>query len=182
MKALSIRQPWTWAILCAGKRIENRQRADGRMPAMCGYLGPLLIHASKGCTDPEFASAAIWMHKQHLATPIEWRLDRQHPDTPKIQALKTLPRGGIVGVCNVVGYVGPSGEIYRGDGTRGPLPDVDMRWHVSGSYGLVLADVRPLPFMSYKGALGFFDVPGATPEMVVEIAQRERRISGSLRT
>lgn len=157
MKALSIRQPWAWAILHAGKRIENRSRADGRAPDLCRYIGPLLIHASKGCGVEEFAVAATWMHEQHLATPIEWRLDRQHVDTPKIQALSTLHRGGVVGVCKVVGWVGPNGDIYRGNGTRDR--DEDLRWHVAGSFGLVLADVRPLPFVPFKGALGFFDVP-----------------------
>lgn len=159
MKALSIRQPWAWAILHAGKRIENRSRADGRAPDLCRYIGPLLIHASKGCGLAEYADAAIWMHQQHLATPIGWRLDKQHSDTPKLQALSTLPRGGIVGACTVVGYVGPSGDVYRANGVRDPHPGEDMRWHVKGSYGLVLADVSPLPFIPYKGALGFFDVP-----------------------
>lgn len=179
MKALSIRQPWAWAILHAGKRIENRSRADGRAPDLCRYIGPLLIHASKGCGIEEYADAAMWMHEQHLATPIEWRLDRQHADTPKLQVLSTLHRGGVVGRCNVVGYVGPTGEIYRGDGTRGPLPGVDMRWHVAGSYGLVLADVRPLPFVPFKGALGFFEVPDSlVPEAFRGVDSAARRGKG----
>ena len=40
MKALSIRQPWAWAIIHAGKDVENR-------PWGTRYRGPLLIHASK---------------------------------------------------------------------------------------------------------------------------------------
>jgi len=40
MKALSIRQPWAWAIIHAGKDIENRTWKTN-------YRGPLLIHASK---------------------------------------------------------------------------------------------------------------------------------------
>jgi hypothetical protein len=31
MMALSVRQPWAWAILNAGKRVWNRARKDGRM-------------------------------------------------------------------------------------------------------------------------------------------------------
>jgi hypothetical protein len=38
MKALSVRNPWGWAILHAGKSIENRS-----WPTK--YRGPLLIHA-----------------------------------------------------------------------------------------------------------------------------------------
>lgn len=38
MKALSIRQPWAWAIIAGHKRIENRSWQTA-------YRGPLLIHA-----------------------------------------------------------------------------------------------------------------------------------------
>lgn len=41
MKALSIQQPWVWAILHAGKRVENRTWGHA-------YRGPLALHASKG--------------------------------------------------------------------------------------------------------------------------------------
>jgi hypothetical protein len=40
MKAISIRQPWAWAILYAGKDVENRSWAHD-------YRGPVFIHASK---------------------------------------------------------------------------------------------------------------------------------------
>jgi hypothetical protein len=38
VKALSIKQPWAWAILYAGKEIENRSWRTQ-------YRGPLVIHA-----------------------------------------------------------------------------------------------------------------------------------------
>ena len=40
MRALSVRQPWAWAIACAGKTAENRTRSTR-------YRGLLAIHASK---------------------------------------------------------------------------------------------------------------------------------------
>ena len=40
MKCLSIRQPWSWAILHAGKDIENRSWRTG-------FRGRVLIHAGK---------------------------------------------------------------------------------------------------------------------------------------
>ncbi len=43
MKALSVRQPWAWAIL-NGKPVENRDWYSG-------YRGPLLIHAAKTFDD-----------------------------------------------------------------------------------------------------------------------------------
>jgi len=39
MKAISLQQPWAWAILHAGKDVENR-RWNTR------YRGPIAIHAS----------------------------------------------------------------------------------------------------------------------------------------
>ncbi len=47
MKALSIRQPWAWLIVHAGKDIENRSRRSH-------YTGPLLIHASATMTKAEY--------------------------------------------------------------------------------------------------------------------------------
>lgn len=40
MKALSIQQPWAWAILYAGKNVENRTWAHN-------YRGQILIHTGK---------------------------------------------------------------------------------------------------------------------------------------
>ena len=39
MKAVSVHQPWAWAILHAGKNVENRTWATR-------HCGPLLIHAA----------------------------------------------------------------------------------------------------------------------------------------
>jgi hypothetical protein len=47
MKALSIRQPWAWLILNAGKDIENRDWPTH-------FRGRFLIHASKGMTHDEY--------------------------------------------------------------------------------------------------------------------------------
>jgi hypothetical protein len=40
MKALSIRQPWAWAIVAGYKPVENRSRRTT-------FRGPLLVHAGK---------------------------------------------------------------------------------------------------------------------------------------
>lgn len=37
--------------------------------------------------------------------------------------------------------------------------DVPSRWYNDGSWGFVLTGMRPLPFMPYRGQLGWFDVP-----------------------
>jgi hypothetical protein len=55
--------------------------------------------------------------------------------------------GGVVGVATLAGWVHES-----------PSP-----WF-TGPYGLLLKDARPLPFVPWRGQLGFFDIP-TTPEL-----------------
>jgi hypothetical protein len=127
MKAISIRQPWAWAIIHAGKPVENRTW-------WTDYRGPVLIHAAKGCTRDEYEDC--------LATVQDISLTHPFPSGLEMPALKDLPRGGIVGRARIVDCVTSS----------------DSPWF-TGPYGLVLADVEPLPFRPYKGALGLFEVP-----------------------
>ena len=56
--ALSVRQPWAWAIIHAGKGIENRSEGAARYMT---YRGPLCIHAALGMTQDEYHDAAAFM-------------------------------------------------------------------------------------------------------------------------
>lgn len=78
MKAISIRQPWAWLILNAGKDIENRD-----WPTK--FRGRILIHASKGMTRDEYEEG------QGLGAEL-----------PPFEALE---RGGIVGSVEIVGCI-----------------------------------------------------------------------------
>lgn len=132
MRALSYRQPWAWAMLHAGKNIENRhwrRKLEGRV----------LIHAAKGCTSREYTIALAFMH----AAGVD--LSR----VPQLRGLGAggLDRGGIVGVLTFTGEVLP------------PNDDRPERWHMPEQYGYFVRDAKPLPFLPWKGALGVFDVP-----------------------
>jgi hypothetical protein len=81
--ALSIRQPWAWAVIAAGKDIENRD-----WPTR--FRGPVAIHASAGMTRAEWSEAAYFISRLTGAS------------TP---AAPSLHRGGIIGVAEVVGCV-----------------------------------------------------------------------------
>lgn len=132
MKALSIRQPWAWMILHAGKDIENRC-----WPTR--FRGRILIHAAKGCTKDEYEDA-LWFAGDYEAR----RVAATHlPGSPMVSVpeLKDLPRGGIVGEVEIVDCVRES----------------DSGWFV-GPVGFVMANARPRPFHPCKGALGFFNV------------------------
>jgi hypothetical protein len=81
--ALSIRQPWAWAILHAGKDIENRSwRTD--------YRGPFCIHASAGMTKREYLEFEGVYGLDHRWT---------------IPEPGDLSRGGIVGTAQIVDCV-----------------------------------------------------------------------------
>lgn len=56
---------------------------------------------------------------------------------------EALERGGLVGWTQVVGCV-----------SQHPSP-----WKQDGSFGFVLRESRPIPFVPWKGRLGFFNVP-----------------------
>lgn len=79
--AISIRQPWAWAIIHAGKDIENRD-----WPTR--FRGPVCIHAAKGMTRAEYEDASHFI-RGFCSVPSPERLER----------------GGIVGTAEIVGCV-----------------------------------------------------------------------------
>lgn len=85
MKALSIRQPWAWLIINAGKDYENRDWQTS-------FRGRVLIHASKGLTRREYDSACEYVH-----TVV-------HPGIT-IPPFEKLERGGIVGSVEITDCV-----------------------------------------------------------------------------
>jgi hypothetical protein len=75
-KALSVRQPWAWAIIEGGKDVENRAW-------LTNYTGPLLIHAS-----------------------LQDDLDGWHfLDEMGFQLPVDPPTGGIIGIVDLVNCV-----------------------------------------------------------------------------
>lgn len=102
-RALSIRQPWAWAILHAGKDIENRSWQTH-------YRGRFLIHASK-----------------RIETSDHLDLYLSH-DAPE-----HLPTGGIVGMAELVSvctsshsswFTGPFGFVLS---NVQPLPFLPLK-------------------------------------------------------
>lgn len=107
--ALSVRQPWAWAIIHAGKDIENRswQAVNHGLR----QRGRIAIHAAKGLTQFGYIEAAdtIFEISGLLAPPA-----------------RDLARGGIIGSVEVVDVVTHSGSPWffgpRGLVLRRPLP------------------------------------------------------------
>ena len=128
-KAISIRQPWAWAIVYAGKDIENRDWTTK-------FRGPVCIHAAKGMTRDEYEGANETIQKAVGRVDQAW-LNRWLGVTA---APSMLDRGGIIGVAEIVDCVVAS----------------ESPWFF-GRYGFVLRNVRPVELIRVKGALGFFD-------------------------
>ncbi len=122
IRALSIRQPWAWAILHAGKRIENRGW-------QCFYRGPLLIHAAKGCTRDEYEDASAFIAAvSGLQVP----------------PLEQLDRGGIVGKARVTGCVSASDSAWFCGRYGILLDDVRARpfMPIRGQLGLFVVEIE----------------------------------------
>ena len=100
MKAISIRQPWAWLIVHAGKDIENRTW-------LTRYRGPVLIHAAKGMTQDEFADAC------YFARELGVDVDAIMPSPPELE------RGGFVGIANLADCGGPALAHM----SSSPMPD-----------------------------------------------------------
>lgn len=137
MKALSILQPWAFAIVrpdlttpearaaavAAGemKDIENRKWGTG-------FRGRFIVHAGKK-----------WGREQRDDLAF---LRQEFPGVPFPDGPDGYDLGGIIGAANVTGCVIESAS----------------RWFY-GPFGFALADSRPCPFVPYRGQLGWFDIP-----------------------
>ncbi len=124
--ALSVRQPWAWAIIHGGKDVENRGWKQPN-PGLA-FRGRVAIHASTTLSRAEYESARAAMA----------RIGVECPDAA------SLGRGGIVGTVEVVDVVRKSAHAaFASPWFFGPV-------------GLVLRDARPCRFVPAAGALGFF--------------------------
>jgi hypothetical protein len=129
MKALSVRVPWWWAILHAGKDVENRD-----WPTK--FRGRILLHASKWWKTQEVKEDFRCV--MNLAGARGFEL----PYLPSAHLLWSSA-GCIVGSIEIVDCVSQSNSPWffgdYGFVLKNPI-----------------AFEKPIPF---KGALGFFEVP-----------------------
>lgn len=95
--AISVRQPWAWAIIHAGKNIENRG------PVALRHMGlskdsrmALAIHAAQGMTRDEYEDARDFMASIGVVCP----------------APADLVRGAIIGEVRVEGVVTKSASPW----------------------------------------------------------------------
>jgi len=139
MIALSVRQPWAWAILHAGKDVENRRWS---LPER--WVGQrIMLHASKGCTCDEYDDGVFTI-----------AIKAKDVTVPPLEA---LPRGAIVGAFTITGELHP---------VLGPEPRMNG-WHATSQYGWLLADIVELPMViPCSGRMGFWPLPHEVADAV----------------
>lgn len=92
MLALSVRQPWTHALVHLGKDIENRKQRHR-------HRGLTLLHASAGMTTDEYLEARAFMLRAGVAADA-------------VPNFVDLLRGGIIGAVEIVDCVTESGSPW----------------------------------------------------------------------
>lgn len=93
--AISVRQPWAWAIVHGGKDVENRVKRAITLGGM-DRLKRFAVHASTGMTRTEYEDARDFM----LSIGVE---------CPKP---KELVRGGVIGWAAIIGVVKESESAW----------------------------------------------------------------------
>lgn len=156
-RALSLMQPWAYAVTNLGKTIENRTW-------FTDYRGEFWIHASMNVTGRYYREAC------------EKILEVSGKTVPHQKALKY---GGIVGRARIVDCILPGGfkSFATGLGDTSKMRDARKLylagrppfdelhplsphpWHFPDQYGYVLEDVKAVPFVPCLGRQQWWDVP-----------------------
>ena len=150
--ALSVRQPWAWAIIHAGKDVENRSLGAIRAGRMA--LGRIALHAASGMTRKEY----------------DWAVWRMAQDGVTVPRPEDLPRRAIIGAVDVVEIVTASDSPWFGGkaGLRlsrpcacAPVPAAGalgyFEWRAEGDLS------APAPWMTKWGGGGRDDLFGGLP-------------------
>lgn len=132
--ALSVRQPWAWAIIHGGKEIENRSLGSIKAGRM--VPGKICIHAASGMKEDEYRYA-------------HWRLARHGVACPRPDA---LVRAAIIGTVDVTGIItqsdsewfgGEAGLVLENPVAITPIPAAGalgyFEWHRAADF----APVKP---------------------------------------
>lgn len=152
MKALTVQQPWAWAIVHGGKDVENRTQA-------WRYRGPLAIHAGARVSERGLRTVPSIVAAERGTSPT----------LVADQVRSSIELGAIIGVVDLVDVHAAAGERIEG-----PLrtPQCCESWWAELSYAehggktrrdivhLVLENPQPLDEpIPCRGALGLWTPP-----------------------
>ena len=149
MKAITVRQPWAWAIMHGGKDTENRTRNIAG-----SYRGPVVIHAAVALTPCRRGQRLI-------GGDVEFERDQSGflGRSPRFAWPYRIPenRGCAIGIVDLTD-AHTDFDCYR----------VCSQWAMEDNWHLTLANPRPFARpVPHKGALGLWNFPDdLIPEQV----------------
>lgn len=138
IKGLSLWRPWPWAILHAGKRVENRSWSPPK--SMIGQY--LALHSAQKWDE----EGREWIEAETNFAVVPPKEDH--------------PAGVIVGVARLVT------AVHEND-LGGELPDNQRGWFC-GPWGWILDDVVAIEPVPCKGAQGLWALPDDVLTLVRE--------------
>lgn len=159
--ALSLRQPWAWAVVHAGKPLENRSAAALRF--MVPLLGQRAIHASVTMTRAYYCEARDFMRNLGLNVP----------------APADLLRGGIIGQCEFTAMIkgsdspwffGPRALVVKDARPCGFIPcGGQLGYFKWQRHPTMTGPVPALPWMLPKPEDGEVVAPPAKPKRQMDM-------------
>jgi hypothetical protein len=148
LHALTLIQPWAWAIAYAGKDVENRSWHPPR-----------------------------WLVGNHLAIHAGKKIDEESIEMLAIELELAVPRpivtGAIVAVARVLGDFESADTLLATRRYPGGTP-----WYVEGAIGWMLDDVVAIEPVPCRGAQGLWPVPHDVVPIVRERWEEARRARG----
>lgn len=137
MKALSILQPYAWLIV-RPDLIDPNARQDARAADLIkGIENRGWFSKYKG--DFLVHAGKAYSRRDHE----EYAADLAEDFGISLPRYEDMPRGGIVGRATMTDCV----------------KEHPSRWKMWDTWGFVLSDSVSLPFIPWRGQLGFFEVP-----------------------
>ncbi|WGX98756.1 ASCH domain-containing protein [Nocardioides sp. L-11A] len=154
MKALTVQQPWAWAIVHGGKTVENRTQA-------WKYRGPLAIHAGFRLSERGCELLPDLLGATQGADDLLWEYMRAE-----------LVYGAIIGTVQLV-----DAHLAQPDCCDSPWAEQSYDEHGGRTrrdiVHLVLDDAQPIDPIPCRGRLGLWAPP---TEVLVQL-----EMSGALR-
>lgn len=157
-RAISLKQPWAWAVFNAGKNIENRTW-------WTEYRGPIWIASSAQVTRTDYQVASHIIERISGVRP---------PDS------RDVVYGAILGRATVSDCILPGGHVATSRPAKnwpagtakppesgGPHPLQPAKWHFPEQFGYVLDDLHALATpVPCKGLQRFWRVPADVLEQL----------------
>jgi hypothetical protein len=152
MKAITVRQPWAWAIAVGVKTIENRSRST---PWTSAVGQRIAIHAGKAWDSDAFDDPALFRLAEHVCSRL-YGDDRGYPAAALISVMTPQfhHQGAILATARLDNVHQPHQCSDVGENR------LCSPWAQRDAWHLVLSDIQRLPeAIPCRGYQGLWTVP-----------------------